>query len=261
MKIQFPAVAGMFYPAQPGVLSADIDSMLQEAINTPDYPPKALIAPHAGYIYSGPVAASAYSSLAQVADKIKRAVVLAPSHRVAFSGIAASSADYFRTPLGDIAVDQEAVAQTTQLNHVKVLDEVFNGEHALEVQLPFLQKMLSDFMLVPFVVGDARPREVAELLEQLWGGPETLIVISSDLSHYLSYKSAQKRDMATTEAITTLSPELLDYEDACGRIPVSGLLLAAQHHHLKAENIDLRNSGDTAGSKDRVVGYGAYVFH
>lgn len=260
-KIQFPSVAGMFYPAQTEVLIEDIEAMLQQAGSAPAPIPKALIAPHAGYIYSGPVAASAYATLTPAAEEIQRVIVLAPSHRVGFKGLAASSADYFRTPAGDLEVDRDAVNSALELPQVQLFDEAFSGEHALEVQLPFLQQVLTQFKLVPFIVGDATARQVADVLERLWGGRETLIVISSDLSHFLTYDKARERDQATSQAIADLAFERIGYEDACGRIPVSGLLLAAREKGLHSEILDQRNSGDTAGDKNRVVGYGAYLFH
>lgn len=259
-KIQTPSVAGTFYPADPEQLKAEISDFLQQATTDGHSPPKALIAPHAGYVYSGPVAASAYIRLLPLSKSIKRVLLLAPSHRVPFSGLATSSADTFNTPLGDVAVDRDAVKQALALPQVQTFDQAFAGEHALEVQLPFLQTVLEDFSLVPFIVGDARGEEVAQVLDLLWGGDETLIVVSSDLSHFLDYVSARQRDQATTRAIEMLSPEQIDYHDACGRIPVNGLLLAAREHGLQPLTVDLRNSGDTAGDKSRVVGYGAYVF-
>ena len=260
-KIQPPSVAGMFYPDDPQVLATDINTMIRAADSPTASVPKALIAPHAGYIYSGPVAASAYATLLPAANEIHRVVVLAPSHRVGFSGIAASSADFFRTPSGDLTVDRKAVERALELPQVQQFDQAFSGEHALEVQLPFLQQVLNEFTLVPFIVGDASARQVADLLELMWGGAETLIVISSDLSHFLDYDQARRRDTATSKAIADLDFEAIGYEDACGRIPVSGLLLAARELGLQAEVLDQRNSGDTAGDKSRVVGYGAYVFH
>lgn len=255
-----PSVAGMFYPAQAKVLRDDLLAMLDQA-RPRELIPKALIAPHAGYVYSGPIAASAYALLAPVATHIERVVLLAPAHRVPFGGLAVPSADALRTPLGDVMVDRAAVDMALALPQVAVFDQAFEGEHALEVQLPFLQVMLPSFTVVPFVVGDASGEQVAEVLQRLWGGEETLIVVSSDLSHYLDYRSAQRRDAATTRAIEELAAERLGYGDACGRNPVQGLLIAAREHHLRVATVDQRNSGDTAGPKDRVVGYGAYVFH
>ncbi len=222
--------------------------------------PKAIIAPHAGYIYSGPIAASAYARIQPARGRITRVVLLGPAHRVGFHGLALSSADCFQTPLGRITVDQEAVKKISGLPQVHVMDTAHMQEHSLEVHLPFLQEALGEFSLVPLVVGDAEPNEVAEVLETLWGGPETLIVISSDLSHYHDYKTAQRLDRATSQAIEQLRLEDIQYDHACGRNPVSGLLQVARQRGLKAKTIDLRNSGDTAGSHDRVVGYGAYVF-
>lgn len=257
-SIRPPAVAGMFYPDNPGELHTMVSDFLAHA--EPGPAPKALIAPHAGYIYSGPIAASAYKRLGDVRDQIRRVVLLGPSHRVPFHGLAVSSADTFRTPLGDIPLDTAAIIDVLELPQVTTLNEAHAMEHSLEVHLPFLQEVLENFVLVPLVVGDATATEVAEVLERLWGGPETLIVISSDLSHYQPYEVAQHQDRATSKAIEALAPEKIHYDDACGRVPVSGLLRIAQQHGLHAETIDLRNSGDTAGSRDQVVGYGAYVF-
>ncbi len=258
--IQMPNVAGIFYPADPSQLAQQIDQYLGEAAPCPLQAPKALIAPHAGYIYSGPVAANAYAGLKAVAARIKRVIVLAPSHRVAFRGLATSEAAEFRTPLGDVAVDADAVQQALALPQVGLLEQAYRGEHALEVQLPFLQRTLGDFKLVPFIVGEARAEEVAEVLDLLWGGDETLIVVSSDLSHYHEYTDAMRRDRKTTRHIEALDPDIA-YDDACGRNPIRGLLVSAREHGLSVETRDLRNSGDTAGPRDQVVGYGAYVFH
>ena len=201
------------------------------------------------------------SEVAPARDRIHRVVLLGPSHRVPFRGLATSSADIFTTPLGQISLDHAAIDSITDLPQVQLLDEAHTLEHSLEVHLPFLQETLDDFTLVPLVVGDARPAEVAEVLERLWGGAETLIVISSDLSHYHDYATAKRMDRHTSEAIESLQAEDVHSEDACGCVPVSGLLYLAREHGLQASTVDLRNSGDTAGPKDRVVGYGAYVFH
>ena len=257
--IRPPAVAGMFYPSDPDELRSLIRQYLA-GTETQGAAPKAIIAPHAGYVYSGPVAASAYARLAPAHDIIRRVVLLGPSHRVGFRGLAASHAEYFQTPLGEIPVDTACIERLVQLPQVRYLDEAHTLEHSLEVQLPFLQTVLDDFKLVPLVVGEADADTVCEVLEAAWGGPETLIVISSDLSHYQDYDTARRLDSTTSEAIEALQPERIHYEDACGRNPVNGLLLAARHHALKGKTIDLRNSGDTAGPRDQVVGYGAYVF-
>lgn len=254
------AVAGMFYPDDRDELHDMVEEFLHEAGDADAPVPKAIIAPHAGYIYSGPIAASAYSRLTPAHASIRRVVLLGPSHRVGFTGIAVSSADYFHTPLGDIPLDQELREQVTQLPQVKPLDQAHQMEHSLEVHLPFLQEVLDSFTLLPLVVGDATAEDVARVLRTVWGGDETLIVVSSDLSHYHDYATAQRMDRATSNAIEELRPEAIDYGDACGRTPLSGLLLLAKEKQLHAETIDLRNSGDTAGTRDQVVGYGAYLF-
>ena len=258
-SIRKPAVAGTFYLDNPTELRKMIAKFLKQA-RPSDVLPKAIIAPHAGYIYSGPIAGSAYATLKPARGKIKRVVLLGPSHRIPFRGLAATGAEQFATPLGNVPIDKKAIEIIQDLPQVEVLDAAHVMEHSLEVQLPFLQEVLGEFSLVPLAVGDASREEVAEVLEELWGGPETLIVISSDLSHYHDYRTAQKIDLATSKAIESLRPEDIGYEQACGRIPISGLLLAAKKHGLRAQTIDLRNSGDTAGSRAEVVGYGAYVF-
>lgn len=260
--IRQAAVAGLFYSADPIQLQNEIKGYLDAAspAQAGEAQPKAIIVPHAGYIYSGPVAASAYARLLLGREGIHRVVLLGPSHRVPFLGLATSSADAFATPLGDVPLDHQAIKQITSLPQVQLLDQAHSMEHSLEVHLPFLIEVLDDFTLVPLVVGDSRPEEVAEVLAQLWGGPETLIVISSDLSHYHDYHTAQRMDQATSEAIVSLQENAIYSENACGYTPVRGLLHLAKQKGLKAELVDLRNSGDTAGDKNRVVGYGAYTF-
>lgn len=255
---RLPAVAGAFYPANPIQLHAMIDHYLNDADNS-EKVPKAIIAPHAGYIYSGPVAASAYARLKKAHDLISRVVLIGPSHRVAFKGLAVSRAETFTTPLGSIPVDQVAVQSILRLPFVEYIEQAHAYEHSLEVHLPFLQETLDSFSIVPIVAGDASPEQVSQVIDALWGGNETLIVISSDLSHYHDYATAQQLDRATSTAIETLHYEKLDFESTCGRVPVSGLLKVAQEKSLTVKTIDLRNSGDTAGDKNRVVGYGAYV--
>jgi AmmeMemoRadiSam system protein B len=257
-RVQQPVVAGTFYPDTPEELRQQVRTYLDAAIEKSTHP-KALIAPHAGYIYSGPVAGSAYAQLEDLSGQITRVVILAPSHHLAFHGIACSSANRFSTPLGILEVDEEARKQVLDLPQVEIQDDAFAREHSLEVHLPFIQEALGEIQIVPLVVGDAQPTDVEAVLERLWGGDETLIVISSDLSHYLDYESACETDAATSRAIEGLQPEAISQYQACGRIPVAGLLLAARNHHLKAVTLDQRNSGDTAGPRDRVVGYGAYA--
>jgi len=256
------AVAGMFYTNDADQLSAEIRSYLDQApTNQYTIIPKAIIVPHAGYIYSGPVAASAYSLLGPVADKIKQVILLGPSHRVAFHGIATPDADYFETPLGKIKINQDLCHSINQLDFVFPDNRAHQQEHSLEVHLPFLQTVLSDFELTPLVVGDCSQEDVARLLDKVWGDEQTLIVISSDLSHYHSYEAALQIDRNTSTAIEHLQPEKIHYDQACGRNPLNGLLTLARSKQLTVDLLDLRNSGDTAGSKDRVVGYGAYAVH
>ena len=260
-KIRRPAVAGTFYPGTAGELEATVRGYLGDAQPGPSgNPPKAVIAPHAGYIYSGAVAASAYVRLTACRDQIERVVLLGPAHRVAVRGLAAPESDAFATPLGRVRLDREALERSLVLPQVVSFDAAHAPEHSLEVHLPFLQVLLGEFSLVPFVVRGATPEEVAEVLELLWGGPETLIVVSTDLSHYRDYETARRLDAAATRAIEALEPEAIGDEQACGRVPVQGLLLAAQRHGLHAETVDVRNSGDTAGPRNEVVGYGSYVF-
>jgi MEMO1 family protein len=258
-NVRKSAVAGLFYPGDARQLSATIQSYL-DAARTSGPAPKAIIAPHAGYVYSGPVAASAYARLIEDRERIRQVVLLGPAHRVPFDGLATTNATAFATPLGRVPVDTDAVRSIASLPQVHVLDEAHEGEHSLEVHLPFLQVTLNAFTLVPLVVGQATPEEVAEVLETLWDGPETLVVVSSDLSHYFDYDTARRMDEATSRAIENLRPDDIGDEQACGRHPVKGLLVTALRKGLHASTIDLRNSGDTAGPRDRVVGYGSYVF-
>jgi len=261
-QIRQPAVAGSFYPAQAPVLSGELIAMLEAAQASGDSTavvPKALIVPHAGYIYSGSTAALAYASVAPARAIIRRVILLGPVHRVPVRGLALSDALFFATPLGSIPVDQEAQASLSKLRQVVCSRQAHALEHSLEVQLPFLQTVLDDFQLVPLAVGDATPAEVAEVLEVLWGGPETLIVVSSDLSHFLPYSGAQTVDHATVQAILAMKPHI-SHEQACGGTPINGLLLAARGHQLHPHLLRLSNSGDTAGDKGRVVGYASIAF-
>jgi AmmeMemoRadiSam system protein B len=254
------AVAGMFYPSSPERLAGDIRAYLADARPQAASAPKALIVPHAGYVYSGPVAASGYALLAPLRKSVRRVVLLGPAHRVAVRGLATTSAVAFQTPLGEVAIDVPAVAAARAFPQVTVSDAAHAHEHALEVQLPFLQAVLGTFSLVPFAVGHASVQDVAEVLDALWGGPETLIVVSSDLSHYLPYGDAQAVDRATAQAILGLATDI-SHEQACGATPVTGLNCLARRRGLEPELIDLRNSGDTAGDKNRVVGYASFAFY
>jgi len=257
--IREPAVAGMFYPGSADALRATVQELLDGVQFQPGPAPKALIVPHAGYVYSGSVAAAAYARLRPHRHRYSRVVLLGPCHRVALRNLALSGADAFRTPLGDVPLDREAIA-ALDTPDVRSFEATHRLEHSLEVHLPFLQVALGPFLLVPLVVGDAAPETVAEVINTLWGGDETLIVVSSDLSHFLAYEQARARDRSTCEAIERLEAHRIGYEEACGATPVSGLLIEAQRRAMEVTTLDLRNSGDTAGGKDRVVGYGAWLF-
>lgn len=256
--IRPPAVAGLFYSADGQQLAVEVSTMLADC-HPPPLQPKALIAPHAGYVYSGPVAAQAYALLAPLRAIVRRVLLLGPVHRVPVRGLATSSTSYFRTPLGDIPIDRTAVQEACRLPQVAIYDPAHGAEHSLEVHLPFLQTALDHFNLVPFAVGMASASEVAEVLDLLWGGSETLIVVSSDLSHYQPYHEARAQDRHTADDILHLRL-LSDHEQACGATPINGLLEVARRRHLHPTLLDLRNSGDTAGDKSRVVGYGAFAF-
>jgi AmmeMemoRadiSam system protein B len=251
-------VAGTFYPGDKQTLMSEIGAMLAAA-RPPALTPKALIVPHAGYIYSGPIAAQAYALLAPLRESIRRVVLFGPAHRVYVQGLAVPSVDAFTTPLGEIALDQDAIAEAVRLPQVQMDDIPHALEHSLEVQLPFLQTVLGEFRLVPFCVGETSGATVAQVMNALWGGPETLIVVSSDLSHYHAYAAAQRLDRQTTDDVLHMRT-LEDFEQACGAVPINGLVQTAHGHGLAPHLLDLRNSGDTAGDKSRVVGYAAFAF-
>ena len=258
------AVAGTFYPGEASALAAEVAAYLAEVERrgrkpSAARPPKAIIAPHAGYIYSGPIAASVYASLAPLRGTVRRVVLAGPAHRVWVQGAAIPSTEGFASPLGPVKLDTEALSRLRELPFVEVSDRAHAHEHCLEVHLPFLQSVLGDFALVPIVVGDASTEQAAQLFDLLWSGDETLIVVSSDLSHYLPYDQACARDRETAGAILHLESRLVP-DEACGAIPINGLLRAARRRGLAPELVDLRNSGDTAGSRDRVVGYGSFAF-
>ena len=259
MSVRSPAVAGLFYSDDADTLAEDVRGFLTHA-DAGRAAPKALILPHAGYVYSGPVAASGYARLRPVRETVTRVVLIGPSHFVPLRGLAVSTSDAFVTPLGPVPLDRAAIERLLELPQVCASDSAHLREHSLEVHLPFLQQVLDTFAIVPLVVGDATAEEVAEVLERVWGGLETLIVISSDLSHYHDDATARRLDAATSAAIESLAPMGITDEQACGRVPIMGLLRAARRHSLTASTIDLRNSADTAGPADRVVGYGAFVF-
>ena len=255
------AVAGMFYPSDATELRDQVQGFLRSA-KPSHHTPKAIIAPHAGYVYSGAIAGSAYAALQDLTADIENVVLLGPCHREYVSGIAASSAATFNTPLGGVKLDQAAIrALVDEFEFVEYSDSAHALEHSLEVQLPFLQSIFSGFRLLPFAVGGATPEQVEMLLERVWFDVSTMVVVSSDLSHYHDYTNAQQIDQYTTQKIERLDPAGLSGEHACGQRPICGLLRYAAKHGLKCEVVDVRNSGDTAGMRDRVVGYGAYLFH
>ncbi len=253
------AVAGTFYPHDAKELRSQIVDLL-EANSRQGVTPKVLIVPHAGYLYSGPVAATAYSQLRSVAAAIERVIILGPSHRIPLDGIALPESKAFATPLGKVEVDAEACRQLMSLDQICESERAHMMEHSIEVHLPFLQVVLPKFKIVPMLVGSAEPDEVAEAIECVWGGKETLIVVSSDLSHYRPYEEAEILDAETTQAIQKLDGHL-DGEQACGCVAINGLIVVAKAHNLHVSVIDLRNSGDTAGCREHVVGYGAYELH
>ncbi len=259
-RVRPAAVAGLFYPAGAAELERSLDRCFKDAGEVRSArPPKGLIVPHAGFIYSGPIAATAYASLKPIAEKIRRVVILGPAHRYPVRGLALPDAESFETPLGTLDVDPEAVKALSGLEQVKVSGEAHAEEHSLEVQLPFLQRLLRGFRIVPLVVGHAGPETVAEVVDRLWGGEETLFVVSSDLTHYLPYAVAQKIDRETIDEILKFDVPI-DSERACGAAPINGFLTSAKKRGLHPTLLDLRNSGDTAGDRRQVVGYGAVAF-
>ncbi len=253
--VRLPAAAGSFYAAEPGPLATNVAELLENAEREDSPAPKALIVPHAGYMYSGPVAATAFAKLEPHRRQYRKVVLLGPAHRAWFKGLAVSSADAFRTPLGDVPVDRSGLRTLG----VDVMDTPHVHEHSIEVHLPFLQSVLGDFTLVPIVVGDATPEQVAAVIDALWAGPETLIVVSTDLSHYLPYEKANVIDARTCRAIEDLDGQRINQSMACGATPVAGLLITARQRELSATTLDLRNSGDIAGDRGSVVGYGAWM--
>lgn len=252
-------VAGRFYPANASALAADVDASLARAAS-PALSPKAVIAPHAGHMYSGDIAASAYRVLAKAKGDIKRVILLGPNHRVAFHGMAVSPADAWETPFGPLAVERTSRDALARQPGVIVSPQPFVNEHSLEVHLPFIHRALGDVEILPILVAHAAREQVSQALHMLWGGPETAIVISSDLSHYHDYATCTAKDAETAVAIERLQPQGCDGDRACGRFSIHGLLDQAQRRDLRVTALDIRNSGDTHGPKDRVVGYGAFAF-
>ncbi len=255
--IRNPSVANQFYPANVIELQAQLDIFLNVKDNLKQ--PKAIITPHAGYIYSGAVAGKVYASLKQAKDTIKKVVLFGPAHRLGFQGIASSNVDGFLTPLGTIPIAKDLLALALEKQQVFYEERAFDGEHCLEVQLPFLQSVLNNFEIAPFVVGECLSQDVADVMTALWGNDETLIVISSDLSHFLDYDACQAKDRLTANNITNKKYNKIADDDACGRTPIKALLRLAEKNNMQLQEIDVCNSGDTAGTKDRVVGYGSWL--
>jgi AmmeMemoRadiSam system protein B len=253
------AVAGRFYPGDATALRTTVDDALLRARRWSGPVPRALIVPHAGYVYSGPIAATGYATLAAARHTIRRVVLLGPAHYVGFEGVAVSSADAFATPLGDVRVDADLRDRVLTLPGVRVHDAAHGPEHSLEVHLPFLQRTLVDFAVLPLVVGRAPAEIVAAVIDAVWDGPDTLVVVSTDLSHYLDHDAAARRDRTTAAAVVNGAVDEIVPDDACGAYPLRGLLTAAAEHDLVVELLDLRSSGDTAGPRDRVVGYAAFA--
>jgi AmmeMemoRadiSam system protein B len=259
MRVRQPAVAGLFYPADPGALRAGVEEALAAAAGQPGPVPKAVVVPHAGYVYSGAVAASAYSRVVPARGRVTRVVLLGPAHRAPVTAVAASSAEAFATPLGLVRVDVERRDALVDAGLVALRDDAHAGEHSLEVQLPFLQVALGDVAVLPLAVGHVDAGAVAAVLDAVWGGEETLVVVSTDLSHYHDHATATERDRRTAAAVVAKRPDRLGPYDACGVVPLQGLLLSAGVADRRVELIDLRTSADTVGDPGRVVGYGAFA--
>jgi MEMO1 family protein len=260
MVVRPSAVAGQFYPGNADRLRKQVVDLLANIAMPIKNIPKALIVPHAGYVYSGATAAAAFATLRNGAEMITRVVLIGPAHYVHVRGIAAPTVDAFETPLGRVPVDKSALDAIAGLPFVIQDDSAHAPEHALEVELPFLQTLLASFRVVPLLVGDVTPKEIAQVLSQLWDRPGTLLVVSSDLSHYHDYETARRLDAATAAAIEDGDWASLGPHQACGSRAVAGLLLESARRGLKIRRLSLCNSGDTAGSRDRVVGYGAWMF-
>lgn len=258
-SIRPAAVAGLFYPSN----TLELQQQVQQYLTRNDIPqtpaPLAIVTPHAGYVYSGATAGVAWASVAARAESIYRVVLLGPSHRVALRGVATSTADYWQTPLGRIGLDKDAAEHLQLLPFVIASDKAHAREHSLEVQVPFIQTVFANATLLPLVVGDATPEQIASLLKPYWEDPHSLIAVSSDLSHYHDYRTAQQLDRQTSDAIEHFDIQAIGPEQACGCRPLCGLLKLAAEARCRITTLDLCNSGDTAGDRQRVVGYGAYV--
>jgi AmmeMemoRadiSam system protein B len=259
-EVRPAAVAGLFYPASSDELRPMVQGFLHKAVlSEPGYSPKALIAPHAGFVYSGPVAGSAFRCFETEAEVIRRIVLVGPAHRFPVRGLALPGQEVFETPLGTVPVDRDLVEKISDMPQVSTNMAAHAPEHSLEVELPFLQVVLESFSVLPLLVSQVGAEDVAEVLDRVWGGQETRIVISSDLSHYLSYEAAQDVDRDTSRQVVDLRLPIEEHR-ACGAVAINGLLAVARHRGLAPRLLDLRNSGDTAGDRLRVVGYGSFSF-
>jgi len=260
LRLRPAAVAGLFYSEDAAMLHAEVQGYLSRVHPDSGATPKAVIVPHAGYRYSAGVAALAYAELAKGRGQIKRVVLMGPAHQTAVAGFALSGAEAFETPLGLSVVDTKAVRQLAEHPDARIMDLAHAQEHAIEVQLPFIKEALGNVEIIPILVGDSTFEAVAEILEIVWGGAETVIVISSDLSHFLSYEDCVTLDTVTTHAIETLSADKINRPQACGRMPIGGLLQCAKQRSMRVKTLDVKNSGDTAGPNGQVVGYGSWSF-
>ena len=268
-RVRPPVVAGLFYPDDPSALDAMVRADLAgaddrlwagSATGAARPAPHAIVAPHAGFVYSGPIAASAYAHIASGRDTIERVVLLGPAHRVPVRGMAVPTVDGFATPLGVVPLDVAVLRQLAERPDVVADDRAHADEHSIEAHLPFLQVVLrEEWSLVPIVVGRAAPDAVADVLDLLWGGPETLVVVSTDLSHFHDHATAQALDAVTAAAVVARRWRDVEPDRACGAHPLCGLLVEAERRDLPVQLLDLRNSGDTAGDRQRVVGYGAFA--
>jgi AmmeMemoRadiSam system protein B len=260
-RVRPPAAAGLYYPKDAEGLRRTLRALLDAPGCAPvEGPaPKALVVPHAGYAYSGSVAAAAYRLLATAAETIRHVVLIGPSHRVPMRGLAMPASDFFATPCGEIPIDAAGRNRLREFGLAGVADAPHATEHSLEVQLPFLQQLLGDFELLPIAVGQVPHGQVARALEAVWGGAETLVVVSSDLSHYHTLDLARQLDGLTTGAILDRRGDISD-EQACGAEGINGLLEIARHRGMRVALLEQRTSADTAGDRSRVVGYGSYAF-
>lgn len=260
MRIREPSVAGMFYPEKRLVLMQEVKQFLQN--NQPAIKPKALIVPHAGYQYSGQVAGNVYQYLKPYQNKFKKVLLIGPAHRKAFHGIGVLQDDFYNTPIGALKIEREIIEKLVdKFERVNYQDLAFNGEHCLEVQFPFLQLVLNQVSIIPTLVSHCDTERVSELIKYFWEEEETLIIISSDLSHFLDYESCSKKDFLTSQNIVSMKGENLQHDDACGQLGIAGLLQVVKEKGFNISEVSRCNSGDVTGEMSRVVGYGGYLIY